>query len=140
MLQCGLPVSIIHSGFGSSAVPKHSSRIFVIASYMRRAFGHGHELTLPPHRRNLLASLKQCHPNHWKHMLCFIESRTPSPAISDVFFMSIPSKCQRATQSGLYRSVSQSTITVSGLSPHVSVHWPTGQPWTDADQIDWEAG
>jgi hypothetical protein len=41
---------------------------------------------------------------------------------------------------GLYRSVSQPAITVSGLSPHVSVHWPTGQPWTDADQIDWEAG
>ena len=44
------------------------------------------------------------------------------------------------TQLGLYRSVSQPTITVSGLSPHVSVHWPTGQPWTDADQADWEAG
>ncbi|OJA15363.1 hypothetical protein AZE42_13128, partial [Rhizopogon vesiculosus] len=29
---------MIHSGFGSSAVPKHSSRIFVTASYMRRVF------------------------------------------------------------------------------------------------------
>ncbi|OJA15722.1 hypothetical protein AZE42_13873 [Rhizopogon vesiculosus] len=73
------------------------------------------------------------------HAVLYIESRTPSPAISDVFFMSIPSKCERTTQSGLYRSVSQSTITVSDLSPHVSVHWPTGQPWTDADQTDWEA-
>ncbi|KAJ8590092.1 hypothetical protein M405DRAFT_737503 [Rhizopogon salebrosus TDB-379] len=54
--------------------------------------------------------------------------------------MSIPSKRQRTTQSGLYRSISQPAITVSGLSPHVSVHWPTGQPWTDADQADWEAG
>ncbi|KAJ8588281.1 hypothetical protein M405DRAFT_819943 [Rhizopogon salebrosus TDB-379] len=51
--------------------------------------------------------------------------------------MSIPSKRQRTTQSGLYHSISQPAITVSGLSPHVSVHWPTGQPWTDADQADY---
>jgi hypothetical protein len=69
-----------------------------------------------------------------------LESHAPSPTISDVSLMSIPSKRQRTTQSGLYCSISQLAISVSGLSPHVSVHWPTGQPWTDADQADWEVG
>ncbi|KAJ8590817.1 hypothetical protein M405DRAFT_141207 [Rhizopogon salebrosus TDB-379] len=62
--QFGLPVSMIRSGFGSSVVQGHSSRIFVTASYMQRAFGHGHELTLPPQRKNLFSPLKQCHSNH----------------------------------------------------------------------------
>jgi len=61
------------------------------------------------------------------------DSRAPSPAISDISFAPVPSKRQRMTQSGQYRSVSQPT-------PHISVHWPSGQPWTNADQADWEAG
>ncbi|KAG2066160.1 hypothetical protein BDR04DRAFT_1030769 [Suillus decipiens] len=70
-----------------------------------------------------------------------LESCAPSPTLSDVSLVSIPSKRQRTTQSGLYRSVSQPVTTASGsFSPHIAAHWPAGQPWTDADQADWEAG
>ncbi|KAG2359997.1 hypothetical protein BDR07DRAFT_1462245 [Suillus spraguei] len=67
------------------------------------------------------------------------DSRAPSPAISDITLLSLPSKRQRLT-SGSYRSVSQPVTTGSVLSPLVGAHWPTSQTWTDADQADWETG
>ncbi|KAG1732754.1 hypothetical protein EDB19DRAFT_1911914 [Suillus lakei] len=51
----------------------------------------------------------------------------PSPAISDITLLSLPSKRQRLTNSGTYRSVSQPVTAGSVLSPLIGAHWSTSQ-------------
>ncbi|KAG1753645.1 uncharacterized protein EDB91DRAFT_1286022 [Suillus paluster] len=62
------------------------------------------------------------------------DSRTPSPAMSDISLLpvQVPSKRQCMSHAGAYRSVSQPGAL--SLSPHIGAHW------TDADQADLEAG